>query len=859
MPKSASVPNGFANSNRSSASVELPQLKHVRRKSPTAKKELVFVKRKLMGISNSDIEDDDPDDEEEEDDDYGSDHEDYDNDEAYGNENGEIQVGAELNIVDSQTSQYNRMQRQSHNFAPAPVMQVNGLSISLTEPKINVESAATSTPEKASMPIKLNKNLDRADDNNVDSDNVSLDSEDFDNKKIEADDTHKGILSTLFSTLNIRSLTDLSGAPPAIDNELVKVRSASSETGASNVSFLPLKKRLVNSLGDGNLTLDSFPQSNDDNVSDDLKTRMSTSFKKSVTAPNENNSSFNISNNNNIGNSSNNFNKNKNKNDNSGNNGNNSIQLKSKTTFTLPDDEAEDSEMRRSKLLQRTKTLTRDKSVVSVLSDMSLNSPTEISNDKKYEFYASKLNIEIPNEKRQKQVHQLFDLPESELFLADFTCAYRRDILIHGKLYLTEHNICFHSKIIGLVTKLNIPFNKVYNIQKKKTMGIPNAIELLNLHEKYTFASIINRDQTFDLIYKVWKANANATPSDGNIDLVLGLDEDDLESIDPVSDDDYDESSDDDMIKEGDESNIRASVRADSPDNFYGLDFPGPNIHSQTNIPYTAQSGDVDIVTKTISAPVGVVYKLLFGNDVKLMTQIVKAQGNKEISEIKPFQNNKRNYQYVKPLSAPVGPKQTRCLVDEVIEHQDFDDYCLIKQTTSSPDVPSGNSFKVVTNIWLYWINNICGLKVVTRVDWSGKSWIKGAIEKNTYSGQKESLGILIDEVNKKIVALQSAGKGLEQPEKVINESPNEPIEPMPEPEVVKVAQEVIIKELGWIDWLKNQLDLKLFLIFLLFILVLRKDGHHYKADNWVNQRVLTDDIVSWEERRLQILKGLRK
>lgn len=33
-----------------------------------------------------------------------------------------------------------------------------------------------------------------------------------------------------------------------------------------------------------------------------------------------------------------------------------------------------------------------------------------------------------------------------------YTCAYQLDSLVQGKLYLTEHYLCFHSNLVGWET-----------------------------------------------------------------------------------------------------------------------------------------------------------------------------------------------------------------------------------------------------------------------------------------------------------------------------------------------------------------------------------------------------------------------
>ncbi|KAJ1678138.1 hypothetical protein EV182_004693, partial [Spiromyces aspiralis] len=55
--------------------------------------------------------------------------------------------------------------------------------------------------------------------------------------------------------------------------------------------------------------------------------------------------------------------------------------------------------------------------------------------------------------KRNADFHMLFrELPINELLIDDYGCALQRDILVQGRLYLTENHVCFYSNIFGWVT-----------------------------------------------------------------------------------------------------------------------------------------------------------------------------------------------------------------------------------------------------------------------------------------------------------------------------------------------------------------------------------------------------------------------
>lgn len=85
-----------------------------------------------------------------------------------------------------------------------------------------------------------------------------------------------------------------------------------------------------------------------------------------------------------------------------------------------------------------------------------------------------------------------------------------------------------------------------------------------------------------------------------------------------------------------------------------------------------------------------------------------------------------RTYNYIKPLSAPVGPKSAKCiLVDENL-HVDFDDFVVTLTTTRTPEVPSGGSFSVKTKTCIMWgKNNSARILVTSNIEWTGRSFIR--------------------------------------------------------------------------------------------------------------------------------------
>lgn len=111
-----------------------------------------------------------------------------------------------------------------------------------------------------------------------------------------------------------------------------------------------------------------------------------------------------------------------------------------------------------------------------------------------------------------------------------------------------------------------------------------------------------------------------------------------------------------------------------------------------------------------------------------------------------------RQVSYIKLLNNPMGPKQTKCNITEQVQVQDFNSSCVALTTTTTPDVPSGSSFQVMTKFCMMWAGGPTTRVLVTcNIEWSKSSWIKGAIEKGVNEGQVSFTKDLLGELRKKL------------------------------------------------------------------------------------------------------------
>ncbi|KLO85397.1 GRAM domain-containing protein 2 [Fusarium fujikuroi] len=395
----------------------------------------------------------------------------------------------------------------------------------------------------------------------------------------------------------------------------------------------------------------------------------------------------------------------------------------------------------------------------------------------------------IASKKRNRDFHDLFkSVPDDDYLIEDYSCALQREILAHGRLYVSEGHLCFSSNIFGWTTTLVMSFDEIVSVEKRSTaLLFKNGLMISTLHAKHIFASFTSRDATYDLIVNIWKLGHPTLKSTLNGVRLEGTGGDKTEKVDaepPVEEDETHEGSetddesddeeeyyDEDVHEEMHNASIAAETKTngadadgekaasrkasgaalpsgpaseESPPAAGGsADFPGPAAHAPTECGDTASHYDRVVGDDIIPAPLGKVYNLMFGPaSVTFMSNWLS--GEQKCLELQmedkkglTLDNRTRTFSYIKPLYGSIGPKQTKTITSETLETLDLEKSVNLTCSTQTPDVPSGNVFAVKTRYCLSWAeNNATRVQMNCTIEWSGKSWLKGPIEKGATDGQ---------------------------------------------------------------------------------------------------------------------------
>ncbi|CAL1537178.1 unnamed protein product [Lymnaea stagnalis] len=108
---------------------------------------------------------------------------------------------------------------------------------------------------------------------------------------------------------------------------------------------------------------------------------------------------------------------------------------------------------------------------------------------------------------RSEDYRRMFkDVPKDERLIVDYSCALQKDILVQGRMYISQSWICFYAKIFNWETMLMISCKEITAITKEKTARvIPNAIQITTEKERYFFTSFGSRDKTYMMLFRIWQ------------------------------------------------------------------------------------------------------------------------------------------------------------------------------------------------------------------------------------------------------------------------------------------------------------------------------------------------------------------
>lgn len=335
--------------------------------------------------------------------------------------------------------------------------------------------------------------------------------------------------------------------------------------------------------------------------------------------------------------------------------------------------------------------------------------------------------------KRRAEFQKLFEgkIEEDEHLVSDYTCAWAKDILRHGRLYVGARHMAFSCTIIGLKCSFVLPFADIVRIEKAFTARvIPNAISVTTQQgDNYFLPSFVYRDTSYDLIVDCWKA-VNSPAYDAFI--------------------------------ASQSADVQTSIDTGAEESPFPTETAAP-VTEHTAHAATTCSGDhfkETVLDVRFPSEPEKIFNLVYRDDA-FMQKLCEAQKLTEykakpwVAGSKPGME-KREYQYTKPLGGSVGPSSAVCYISDEELAKDAEKAFEVQTVTKTPDVPSGGSFEIQTKTCLTWAGGAKGgvrMVVTTKCVWSGRSMIKGIVTSASIAGQREYNKQLAKSVRRHIAA----------------------------------------------------------------------------------------------------------
>uniref|UniRef100_A0AAY4ECZ5 VASt domain-containing protein n=1 Tax=Denticeps clupeoides TaxID=299321 RepID=A0AAY4ECZ5_9TELE len=384
-------------------------------------------------------------------------------------------------------------------------------------------------------------------------------------------------------------------------------------------------------------------------------------------------------------------------------------------------------------------------------------------------------NVLSPTYKqRNEDFRKLFkQLPDTERLIVDYSCALQRDILLQGRLYLSENWICFYSNIFRWETLLTVRLKDVCSMTKEKTARlIPNAVQVCTDTEKHFFTSFGARDRTYMMMFRLWQNALLEKPlcpkelwhfvhqCYGN---ELGLTSDDEDYVPP--DDDFntmgmffcalcwlqfDIAPEEytDCLPDGDLLTVTPPIEDRSQGEIVGsLTGTGTFVSSAGEVQaFHEDLNGRQYINEVYKFSVDKLYDILF-TESQFMNDFME---QRKFSDVvyQPWKkeeagNQTREIMYTISLSNPLAPKTAAVTETQTLYKASQESECyIVDAEVITHDVPYHDYFYTINRYMLTRVaKNKCRLRVSTELRYRKQPWglIKGFIEKNFWSGLDEN------------------------------------------------------------------------------------------------------------------------
>jgi len=395
-------------------------------------------------------------------------------------------------------------------------------------------------------------------------------------------------------------------------------------------------------------------------------------------------------------------------------------------------------------------------------------------------------------------------LPPNETLIVDYSCALQKDILVHGRLYVTTNFLCFYANIFRWETAVTIRWREVTEMKKEKTaLVIPNAVQVCAGTDKFFFTSFAARDKTYVMLFRLWQNALLDSPASQSeiwswVQAIYGE-----QQASRYNSDDPDASNDgasnysydgmepplilsrprlcSNIEEDEEEAKLPVNIGSFLPDKvgdqpmasrvptraMIDVEEPviTPQLASTTDIlTYEAwrQSKDArEIISRNFSLNIDDLFTLLFTNS-KFFYDFQAERKTSDIVQC-PWQHSDqsedkfREVSYTLALNHAIGPKTTRATETQTMRSNSAPGHIYnVDVETTNADIPYADYFYVSTHYCIVKVGEGESLlTVLCDIKYKKTPWglVKSFIEKNCWAGIEEHYVALAGSLDREVEA----------------------------------------------------------------------------------------------------------
>ncbi|XP_033757958.1 protein Aster-B-like isoform X2 [Pecten maximus] len=388
------------------------------------------------------------------------------------------------------------------------------------------------------------------------------------------------------------------------------------------------------------------------------------------------------------------------------------------------------------------------------------------------------------------------DVPSDERLIVDYSCALQKDILVHGRMFLTQNWVCFYANIFRWETVLTVPCKEITAVTKEKTARvIPNAIQIATDKEKHFFTSFGARDKTYMMLFRVWQNALLEQPMSPkelwqwvhySYGEELGLTSSDDDYVAPPSgveeavedNSKCDNTDSSEAVPIGDIANVEEVEPSevldytpmDKTPTMASIDLP-------TDQSDTTDDSEGEVVCTTdhnhfckqmlftvYHIPVEKLFDLLY-TDTAFIQSVHLSKRNTNLA-VSPWQddtngsgNRHRTLSYTVALNYSIGPKSSHTFEKQMLYKLSKPGSLYVVDTECSmAGIPYADAFVVVNRFCISRVtHHKSRLRITTEIQYKKSVWglAKSMIEKNGYQGSEDFFKTLDAHLKREVENLQ--------------------------------------------------------------------------------------------------------